>query len=94
MVGKRELLPMDLRASLERIETQTSHYKERVINMLIGYGGKEDILHAAKEYARSVVRIGKVFTLTDETFKKYLRSYAIPEIDFVIRTSSVLKSTI
>ncbi|MDE1762077.1 MAG: di-trans,poly-cis-decaprenylcistransferase [Candidatus Micrarchaeota archaeon] len=88
VVGDKSMLPKDLRESLGRIEKQTSGYKDRVINMLIGYGGKEDILHAAKEYARSVIKVGKVFTLTDESFKQYLRSYAVPEIDFVIRTSN------
>lgn len=87
VIGDKTLLPRDLRASLENVERQTRHYKDRVINMLIGYGGKEDILHAVKGYAKSVIKIGKVLTLTDATFKKYLRSYAIPDIDFVIRTS-------
>ncbi|MGI0141954.1 MAG: polyprenyl diphosphate synthase [Candidatus Micrarchaeales archaeon] len=87
VIGDKSLLPKDLTIALENIESQTKNYKERAINMLIGYGGKEDILHAVKEYAKSVIKIGKVFTLTDETFKKYLRSYAIPDIDFVIRTS-------
>ena len=88
VIGDRSMLPKDLLVPLEKIEKQTEHYSDRVINMLIGYGGKEDILHAVREYAQSVLRIGKVFTLTDETFKKYLRSYAIPDIDFVIRTSN------
>ena len=87
VVGDKENLPKDLRMALEKIEDQTKGYKDRVINMLIGYGGKEDILHAVKEYAKAVIKIGKVFTLTDEGFKHYLRSYAVPEIDFVIRTS-------
>ncbi|MDE1825102.1 MAG: di-trans,poly-cis-decaprenylcistransferase [Candidatus Micrarchaeota archaeon] len=88
VIGDRSQLPKGLRSALERLERETRNCTDRVINMLIGYGGKEDILHAAKEYARSVIKIGKVFTLTDSSFKKYLRSYAIPEIDFVIRTSS------
>ena len=88
VIGNKSLLPDDVRIALEGLESRTSKNKERVINMLVGYGGKEDILHAAKEYAKSAIKIGKVFTLTDESFKKYLRSYAIPEIDFVIRTSN------
>lgn len=88
VIGNKELLPKDVREALEGLSKKTNSNKERVINMLVGYGGKEDILHAAKEYAKSVIKIGKVFTLTDESFKKYLRSYAVPEIDFVIRTSN------
>lgn len=88
VIGNKSLLPNDVRVALEGLERRTKSNKERVINMLVGYGGKEDILHAAKEYAKSVIKIGKVFTLTDGDFKKYLRSYAIPDIDFVIRTSN------
>ncbi len=86
VVGDIELLPKNLVSKLRSIEKQTDSYKDKVINMLIGYGGKEDILHAATELARRSIRIGKV-DVNEKDFRNYLISNSVPDIDFVIRTS-------
>ena len=48
IIGNRSLIPKDLLEPLKKVEKETSKYKDRVINMLIAYGGKDDILHAVK----------------------------------------------
>ncbi len=55
-----------------------------MINMLIGYGGKDDILHAVKEAVRNIKDAASV---TEGTIQRYLLSKAVPKMDFVIRTS-------
>ena len=42
IVGNKKLLPKDLRDSLHRVELETKKYSDKVINMLIGYGGRDD----------------------------------------------------
>ena len=84
VIGNKELLPPDLRRSLERLEKETMRYKGRIINMLIGYGGKNDILHAVKAIAKNVKDAASI---NEAVISKYLISNSIPNIDLVIRTS-------
>ena len=86
VIGDLSMLPKDLRAALDKVAKETSVYKEKTINMLIGYGGKEDIMHAAIKAAEDAVRVGRV-ALNEMMFKEYLLSRNVPDIDFVIRTS-------
>ena len=74
----------ELRKSLGRLEAETRRYKDRVINMLIGYGGRDDIVHAVRNAVRNVKNAAAV---SESTIEKYLLSNAVPEIDLVIRTS-------
>ena len=84
IVGNKKLLPKDLLTALQKVENETKSYKDRVINMLIGYGGKDDILHAAKALAGKVKRASQI---NEQLFGKYLLTNALPEIDLIIRTS-------
>lgn len=84
VVGNKELLPDDLKRSLTKLEDETKNYKERVINMLIGYGGRDDIIHAVKNAVKNVKDAALV---NEELIERYLISSAVPEIDLVIRTS-------
>jgi undecaprenyl diphosphate synthase len=86
LIGNLTMLPKDLRMALGKVAEETSVYKKKTINMLIGYGGKEDIMRAARRAAADAVKTGKV-ALNESIFKKYLISNSIPDIDFVIRTS-------
>jgi tritrans,polycis-undecaprenyl-diphosphate synthase [geranylgeranyl-diphosphate specific] len=86
IVGNRSLLPKDLVSALHRIEIETGAYKNRVINMLIAYGGRDDILHAAKKVVDEAVR-SKVGDVNEALFRACLISRDVPDIDLVIRTS-------
>lgn len=85
VVGDRKLLPNDLSHSLAGIEGETSAYDTRTINLLIGYGGREDIITAVRKVISEKVRYGA--SVTEQLFRKFLESSAVPDIDFVIRTS-------
>ncbi|MDE1851806.1 MAG: di-trans,poly-cis-decaprenylcistransferase [Candidatus Micrarchaeota archaeon] len=84
IVGDRKILPKDLNRALRKLETDTEHYKDKSINLLIGYGGREDILQAAKNFAGSV---RKGLNGTVEKFQSELISSAVPDLDLIIRTS-------
>ncbi len=86
VVGDTSLLPKTLVSKLRVIEKQTGVYGRKVINMLIGYGGKEDILYAAKKLAKKSIDKGRV-VVNENAFRSELMSNAIPDIDFLIRTS-------
>ena len=87
LVGVRDLLPANLLKAFEKLERSTRNFKKRRIFALFGYGGKEDIMHVAGEIAKDV-RKGRVPShVTEKSFKRYLLSKDVPEIDLVIRTS-------
>ncbi|VVB77112.1 Tritrans,polycis-undecaprenyl-diphosphate synthase (GGDP specific) [uncultured archaeon] len=86
IVGNRDLLPIDLVKALQKIEEDTCAYKERVINMLIAYGGRDDILQATAAIVRDAVD-RKVKTVSEDLFRTYMPSNGVPDIDLVIRTS-------
>ncbi|MDE1823519.1 MAG: di-trans,poly-cis-decaprenylcistransferase [Candidatus Micrarchaeota archaeon] len=84
IIGKSSLLPKDLYKALHQLELETAHYRGRTMNLLIGYGGREDIFHAARNFANDVK---KGFGATVERFKSELLSSAVPDLDLIIRTS-------
>lgn len=86
IIGDRSLLPKDLVGALHKIEVETGAYKNRVINMLIAYGGRDDILYAAKKMVNDAVN-KKVGEVNEAIFRACLLSSDIPDIDLVIRTS-------
>ncbi|MDE1855177.1 MAG: di-trans,poly-cis-decaprenylcistransferase [Candidatus Micrarchaeota archaeon] len=86
VVGDITMLPKDLARALKKVEVETGAYKDRVINMLVAYGGKDDILHAARLLVRNAVRRG-VSNVNETLFRSYMISRTVPDIDLVIRTS-------
>lgn len=86
IVGDRSMLPRDLASALHKIEIETGAYKNRAINMLIAYGGRADLLHAAKKMVDAAVRKGSN-EVNETLFRTYLLSRDVPDIDLVIRTS-------
>ncbi len=86
IVGNRLLLPRDLADALHKIEIETGAYKDRVINMLVAYGGRDDVLHAAREMVRDALK-RKVRSVDEAAFRSHMLSGNVPDIDLVIRTS-------
>ena len=72
---------------LESIE-DTKHCQDFVFNICLNYGGKAEIVRAAKLFAQEVVE-GKtqVDDLTEEKFEQYLYTKDLPPVDLLIRTS-------
>lgn len=84
IVGNKDLLPKDLYSSLKSVEEETRGNSGGVINMLIGYGGKDDMISAAKKLADLSSR---GYSITENSFRDSLLSSQIPNIDYIIRTS-------
>ena len=81
IIGNMKVLPRNLRDALHSLETRTKDYTSFTINMLINYGGRDDLVHAVK-YLSS--RKGRV---TEEAIQEHLRSADIPDVDLIVRTS-------
>ena len=53
-VGKRELLPEDVRKAIEIAEESTAAYDKRLVNIAIGYDGRLEIVDAIKKIVKEV----------------------------------------
>ena len=72
---------------LESIE-DTKHCKDFTFNICLNYGGKAEIVRAAKLFATEVSEGKiKVEDLIEEKFEQYLYTKDLPPVDLLIRTS-------
>ncbi len=88
IIGDRENLSADLRALVNRAEHETRKNSAFVLQIAFNYGGRDEIVRAAKA-AIKAVRAGNlaVSDLTEKTFAQFLDTADIPDPDLVIRTS-------
>ena len=90
VIGRRELLPDDLRKALEELEEATKNYDRLFVNLAIAYGGRAEITDAAQKLAIDVLS-GKVRIedIDEDLISSYLYTADLPiqEPDMIIRTS-------
>ena len=67
---------------------RTANNADWVLNICLNYGGRDDIVRAAKSFAIDV-KEGKVSidSLDENAFASYLYTAGLPDIDLMIRTS-------
>lgn len=90
--GDRSSLSSLLQERMLKAESLTASNKQLIVNVVVNYGGKWDIVNAAKTLALKV----KEGTLDPENidedlFADYLGTAALPEVDMFIRTSGELR---
>ena len=89
-LGRLELLPGSLREALAEIETVTAAYDQHYLNIAVAYGGRAEIVDAAKRIIDEVKSGSLDEGLVDEdTFRKYLYTSHLPNPypELIIRTS-------
>lgn len=87
-IGRIEDLPEDVKKELKRAVELTKNNTGLKLYLALSYGGRAEILDAAKslaiDYANGKVDLDK---LTEEDFWDYLYDPSLPEPDLLIRTS-------
>ncbi|NLZ30611.1 MAG: di-trans,poly-cis-decaprenylcistransferase [Methanomicrobiales archaeon] len=90
MIGDRSLLPDDLLATVEAAEKATLHYTDYFINVALAYGGRNEIVHAARsildEVKTGLIDPGVINPMTVENHLN--RGAPIPPVDLIIRTGN------
>lgn len=86
-LGDRCVYPDYLLKAVRAIEKETAEYDKHIINVAIGYGGRQDILGAIKKVEAKVAR-GEIKPeeITEQTISDHLDTKAIPDVDLIIRT--------
>ena len=91
-VGSMDILPSGLRETLERAAKQTTSINGIVVNVAIGYGGRNEIVDAVKELILDAGKSGKdvkeiAESVSVEEISSHLYTAGLPDPDLVIRTS-------
>ena len=90
--GDLSPLPDSLRELCERVQTRSARYEGCQVNICLNYGGRDEILRAARKFAQDCAE-GKARPeeLTEERFSDGLWSAGIPDPDLVIRPSGEIR---
>lgn len=90
VIGRIKLLPKSLQELIRKAEDATKKYDKQFLTVALAYGGRAEIVDAAKKIAEKVKRGELSLEKIDEdTFEKFLYTSHIPnpDPDLIIRTS-------
>jgi len=87
-LGRREGLPGRVLEALREAEELTAHNDSIDVYIALNYGGRAEIVDAARRMAADGV---PPEAMDEETFARYLYAPDVPEVDLVIRTSGELR---
>jgi tritrans,polycis-undecaprenyl-diphosphate synthase [geranylgeranyl-diphosphate specific] len=90
VIGRTNLLPASLQQLIADVENATADYDNQFLNFAFAYGGRAEILDAAKRIAEKVKNGDlSLDDVTESTFEKHLYTAHMPkqEPDLIVRTS-------
>ena len=90
--GDLSPLPEELRLLCEQTREISKHYDGVQVNICLNYGGRDELLRAARAFALDCAE-GRADPnhLTEAAFSRYLYSGGVPDPDLVIRPSGELR---
>ncbi len=83
IIGQTERLPQSLQKIIREVEEYTKANTKLYLNLAISYGGRWDIVQAAKKIIGKGI---KPEELTEELFNEHLTTGDLPDPDLFIRT--------
>jgi undecaprenyl diphosphate synthase len=88
VIGSREGLSPDILEVIERAEARTAHNDSFHLQVAFNYGGRSDIVQAARRFARAVAEgRADADSLNEAGFGSLLSTSVGPEPDLIVRTS-------
>ena len=88
VLGELSRISPELRALIERTAEISTHYDGFQANVCINYGGRDEIVHAARRFAaQCAAGEKKPEELTEEAFGGLLYTAGIPDPELIIRPS-------
>lgn len=88
ILGRRDGLPPDIAEIVERAERQTAHNDRFFLQVAFNYGGRADLVDAARALAKEAAE-GRLDpeTIDEDAVSRRLSTGGTPDPDLVIRTS-------
>lgn len=90
IIGDRNKVPKETMQVIDDAIETTKNNTGLILNFAFNYGGRDEIVKAAKHFALDYVD-GKVNDLDEESFANYLYTKDLPEVDLLIRTGSEMR---
>lgn len=92
VIGRDDPLPKYLQARIKKAQGKTKENTGLRVVLALNYGGRQEIVDAAKKFARDVLdeRVD-LESLDIEEFSRYFYTQDIPDPDLLIRTSNELR---
>ncbi|MCW8398810.1 polyprenyl diphosphate synthase [Legionella sp. PATHC038] len=90
--GDRSLLSPVLQQQMREAELLTANNEQLILNVVVNYGGKWDLVNAAKKVAKAVLN-GEltIEDINEVNFAHYVDTEGLPDPDLFIRTSGELR---
>lgn len=93
-LGNLDILPEELQRAIHKSELSTKDNRNHILNIALGYGGREEIVDAVKKVIRekktySPEQLANNISVDDIT--SHLYTYGIPDPDLIIRTSGEIR---
>lgn len=85
--GKLDMLPPDLRDGISKVEQKTKRYSNHFLNLAIAYGGRQEIIEAARKMATDAKK-GRInpAAINEGLMRKYLWAPELDDPEIIIRT--------
>ncbi len=83
--GDVQGLPQELQELVKKTDEISQRYEGFQANICLNYGGRNEIVNAAKRYAEALAKGEDVGELTEEKLSGYMYSAGIPDPDLLIR---------
>ncbi len=91
-LGDKSAFSEDLRTKMEKAEKSTAENSEMTVMIAVNYGGRDEIVHAAKEIAKlHAENFLKLDDLNEELFSNFMYTKNCPDVDLLIRPSGELR---
>ena len=91
-IGRLSQLPNFVQERLRRTIEATSGNKGLVLNLALNYGGRSEIVDAAKKIAQKVKRLElDPEEINEDSFPQFLYTQGLPDPDLLIRTSGEMR---
>ena len=87
-LGSTDDLPTDLQDGIRHAIQVTAANERLILNVALNYGGRREIVEAARRMLREGLLPDSV---TEQTFGSYLDTSGLPDPDLVIRTSGEMR---
>jgi len=91
-IGRTAALPEKVRHEIARATEQTARNKGMILNVAVNYGGRAEIVDAARAAVRRLLDEGsRPDELTEQRIANELYTRNVPELDLLVRTSGELR---
>ena len=86
--GELGKLPLFLQRQIEKAVAETEDNSRLILNLVLNYGGRQDILQAAKAIALKIKReVLQIDEIDQKLFAAHLYTRELPDPDLLIRTA-------